>query len=328
MDSPQSVIDANTKSVICLNTMKYYKGCREASEETGIHYANIMTCCQGKNSYASDCDGNVTLWAYEEDYNAAQDKNEFVKFRIERANYVKGKFYCYHKSVVRLNDRTVFSSMKEAALITGLKNPVGISVSVRKPYPCAGHDANGMKYAWRTLEDYEQMSDKDIENAISAVNSFDPSVDCNRQRSVICLNTMEIYHSVKQAANSVGVSYSSISSCCSGKLNSVGRFNCDSPLVFMYLDDFIQADLSADDIENHIKIKTTRKYCGRDRAVVCVNTNECFVSAKIAALHYNIKYSSQITSVCRGKAKTAGYHPQTNEKLIWRYATINENNVA
>lgn len=318
---PQSVIDANTKPVICLNTLQQYKGCKDASKQTGIAYANIMTCCQGKNSYASDCNGNITIWAYEEDYNMAYDKNEFIRDRIERANYVKGKFYCHHKSVVRLNDKTIFSTMKEAALVTGIKNPVGISMAVREPHPCAGHDENGTKYAWRTLEDFQQMSDSDIEKAIIAVNSFDPSTDCNRQRPVICLNTMSVYQSVGQASNVVGVNHGSISDCCSGKLNSVGRFNYGTPLVFMYLDDFIDEELTSDEIEKLIQDRTKRKYCGRDRAVICVNTNECFNSAKEAAEYYGIKYSTQITSVCRGKTKTAGQHPQTKEKLIWKYAT-------
>ena len=91
---------------------------------------------------------------------------------------------------------------------------------------------------------------------------------------------MSVYQSVKQASNAVGINYTSISSCCSGKSNSVGRFNYGIPLVFMYLDDFIDAELSSDKIEKLIKDKTKRKYCGRDRAVVCINTNERFNSAK------------------------------------------------
>lgn len=321
---PQSLIDANTKPVICLSTMKHYKGCRDASKRTGITYGNIMSCCQGKNSFTSDRNGNFLIWAYEDDYNNASNKDDFIRSRIERANFVKGKFYYPHKAVVRLNDETVFSSMKEAALVTGIKNPVGISVAIREPYPCAGHDENGIKYAWRTLEDYQYMNEQDIEDAIVAVNSFDPRVDCNRRRSVICLNTMRIYDSVRQASDDIGVSYSSISGCCSNKNNSVGRFNNGSPLVFMYLDDFINEDLSPDDIEKIIKNRTKWKYRGRDRAVMCVNTNEHFQSAKLAAEHYGIKYSTQITSVCRGKTKTAGQHPQTKEKLIWRYVTPSE----
>lgn len=91
----------------------------------------------------------------------------------------------------------------------------------------------------------------------------------------------------------------------------------------MYFDDFINEDLSPNDIEKIIEDRTKWKYRGRDRAVICVNTNEYFLSAKLAAEHYGIKYSTQITSVCRGKTKTAGQHPQTKEKLIWRYATPN-----
>lgn len=35
---------------------------------------------------------------------------------------------------------------------------------------------------------------------------------------------------------------------------------------------------------------------------------------------------SDITKCCNGKKKTAGVHPQTGERLTWRYATEEEKN--
>ena len=55
------------------------------------------------------------------------------------------------------------------------------------------------------------------------------------------------------------------------------------------------------------------------RKVVCMTTGEEFNSIKDAAIYCNLKNSGNITSCCKGKRKSAGKHPQTGEKLVWRY---------
>lgn len=56
------------------------------------------------------------------------------------------------------------------------------------------------------------------------------------------------------------------------------------------------------------------------KIVECITTHEKFLSAKLAAAAYNIKSTSNIIECCNGKRKSAGKHPQTHEKLIWRYS--------
>ena len=56
------------------------------------------------------------------------------------------------------------------------------------------------------------------------------------------------------------------------------------------------------------------------RKVVCMTTGEEFNSIKDAAIYCNLKNSGNITSCCKGKRKSAGKHPQTGEKLVWRYS--------
>ena len=46
--------------------------------------------------------------------------------------------------------------------------------------------------------------------------------------------------------------------------------------------------------------------------------NEKFNCIKIASEKYNAN-QSQIIKCCKGKAKSAGKHPITNEKLVWEY---------
>lgn len=55
------------------------------------------------------------------------------------------------------------------------------------------------------------------------------------------------------------------------------------------------------------------------RLVECINTKQLFPSTVEAAKWAHIKSRSNITDCCLGKRKTAGKHPQTGEKLHWRY---------
>lgn len=54
------------------------------------------------------------------------------------------------------------------------------------------------------------------------------------------------------------------------------------------------------------------------KKVVCLTTNEKFNCIKTAALNYNICATS-ISQCCKGKRKSAGKHPLTKERLVWRY---------
>lgn len=57
---------------------------------------------------------------------------------------------------------------------------------------------------------------------------------------------------------------------------------------------------------------------GRARSIVCVNTGEEFSYAKQASIKYGISYTG-IVSTLTGNQKTAGVHPDTGEKLKWKY---------
>ena len=54
------------------------------------------------------------------------------------------------------------------------------------------------------------------------------------------------------------------------------------------------------------------------RKVRCLTTGEVFDYMKEACEKYNID-PSRLSKCCRGKAKSTGRHPITNEKLVWEY---------
>lgn len=57
----------------------------------------------------------------------------------------------------------------------------------------------------------------------------------------------------------------------------------------------------------------------RARKVICTNTGEIFNYIREGAKKYNVANPS-ISACCKGKRKSAGKHPATGEKLVWRYA--------
>lgn len=55
------------------------------------------------------------------------------------------------------------------------------------------------------------------------------------------------------------------------------------------------------------------------RKVQCINTGYVFDSLKEAAEWCGLSGHSTITEVCRGRQKSAGKHPDTKERLHWKY---------
>lgn len=57
------------------------------------------------------------------------------------------------------------------------------------------------------------------------------------------------------------------------------------------------------------------------RKIKCITTGREFNCIKEAAEYYKLTDSqvNHITNCCRGKRKSAGKHPVTGEKLVWKY---------
>ena len=56
----------------------------------------------------------------------------------------------------------------------------------------------------------------------------------------------------------------------------------------------------------------------KSRKVKCITTDKEFNCLKEASEYYNVAYQN-ISACCRGKQKSAGKHPDTGEKLVWKY---------
>ena len=71
-------------------------------------------------------------------------------------------------------------------------------------------------------------------------------------------------------------------------------------------------------LSTNIKGKHKGELNPNAKKVVCITTGEMFDCIKHASEKFNTTYSN-IIACCTGKTKTAGKHPVTGEKLVWRY---------
>ena len=131
-----------------------------------------------------------------------------------------------------------------------------------------------------------------------------------RAHSVICA-----------AAKAYGVSQSSISSCCSGKLYSAGKLKDGTPIVWKYREDVcgMKEEDIRDMLESILDIRRKNIDTAKNKTVMCVTTGEIFPSMTDACKKYKIDPSS-LSKHLSGKRLHGGCgrHPVTKERLIWK----------
>lgn len=146
---------------------------------------------------------------------------------------------------------------------------------------------------------------------ISGANSY-------RAHAVVCVNTGEHFGTISQAAEKYHVSQSSISSCCSGKINSAGKDADGMRLLWRYENEY--TPMSHDELTDLFNTLGKKKTNALNKRVICITTGEEFPSMKQACETYNLDPSS-LSAHCRGKKYPNGYglHPETKELLQWKY---------
>lgn len=143
------------------------------------------------------------------------------------------------------------------------------------------------------------------------------------KKSIICIETGEIFESVNSAAAKISVNHSSISQVLNGKTKTAGGYHWE----YLHEEDKQNRGnhFSKDVIEHFRKINLGRKVSAETAAkiseklknrsgeswqktVMCVETGEIFQSVKIAAAHVGV-HQSHLSKVLHGRKKTAGgYH--------------------
>lgn len=158
-----------------------------------------------------------------------------------------------------------------------------------------------------------------IQNALKEFYANNRGANNCNAVGVVCLNTREEFGSIADACTKYGIGSSCISACCSDDAHlSAGELD-GVRLVWAYKSDYALMD------DKMIDKKIARAQNSRSgannslsKAVICLTTGEIFGSAREAAKHYGLDYST-ICKCCRGQNKSCGKHNESGEKLRWAF---------
>lgn len=186
-------------------------------------------------------------------------------------------------------------------------------------------------------------------NKINIVSISKYGIKNSQSKSVYCFELKEFFDCISDAKSKYGLNRDSIVNCCNHNQLYHGFHNATGQkLHWIFQSEYKELIQNHSEIEilnyclekyNENKKKITRAHSEETKKkmasnhadfsgsnnpsakkVFCLELNEYFNTIKEASLKYNINKNS-ICSCCTGKVKSAGRHPDTNEKLHWRYAS-------
>lgn len=134
------------------------------------------------------------------------------------------------KQIVCLNSLKVYGSIKDAHIDTGCSvSSISLCCS-HKRKSCSQTDSQGRRYTWRTYKEYLQMSEDDIQQAITNGNI----VKSPFRKPVVNLETLKVFEHATDAAKFYNItSYTNVSGACRDKIRSGGYH-------WQYLDDYLK----------------------------------------------------------------------------------------
>ena len=186
------------------------------------------------------------------------------------------------KDIINLETKEVFPSATKAAKKYN-NSPSNILLC------CKGERIMASGFHWMFYDDYKNKTEHEIKSIISKV--------LRNQGKVICIETKEIFDSIKEAANKYKINQFHLAECCKGNDKTCGGYH------WIHYNKYLK--MNEDDILKYIDNKVREKY------IICLETKEIFKNAKEAAQYYGID-GSAILKCCKGKLKTTG-------KKHWQY---------
>lgn len=229
--------------------------------------------------------------------NKGKRRSEEFKKRLSEAHKGKPKSeeFCKNLSdkksvaVICIETKKVYKSATFAGKELGIDNS-----TISKC--CRGDAKEAGGFHWMFAKDYSEEKAAEVLERTRNEN----------HRRVMCVDTGEIYNTIREAALDIGVNDTEISACCRGINKSAGQKR------WLYLE-----DVTEDKIQELLSIDVSN---GKPKPVYCAELDMTFKTAKEAG-EYTGVISSNITAVCKGRKyhKTAGKLPD-GTKLHWEYA--------
>lgn len=134
------------------------------------------------------------------------------------------------KKVVRLEDNQIYDSINLAAQDNGTHAAMIYRCCTLQRFT-AGN------YHWMYLLDYKNASDEEISNLLS-------HKDLGKTKTIIYLNTNEIFSSISKASKQLNINANSISQCCLHNRETAGKTEDGIPRIFMYYEEFLNSKIS------------------------------------------------------------------------------------
>lgn len=227
-----------SKRVICLNTLEIFDCISGGSVKYGCDRHGISVSCNDFLRITQSERGNWLTWMFYDDYKNATE--EFIKNKLKRCDDLykgiynprygrklpkeiveKMKTRTYenrkktNRKVICLTTNKIFESVKEAQKYYDIE---GISACCRD-ISCYSGNYNGQKLVWMYYNEY--LNDKEkVKNKIATADNYKKP---KHEKKVKCLNTGEIFNSMKEAAEWCNSKNSYIGVCCNGKRKNAGK---------------------------------------------------------------------------------------------------------
>lgn len=287
-------ISGTNMPIICLNTMDIFYNVRNASIEMDIYYTNLLKAIRNKK-----CVKGYIFMKYEDFLILSPTEQLQISFLPIQLRDLR---------VVCLNDGTIYENAKYLRDTFGYFES-GISACCRNESKSAYKNANDEPLVWRYYEDYEKMTQEEIEEVL--VKAYDINYGNREGKKVINLTTMKVFDTIKEGAEFYGIrSKNDISKCCKSVNGEYERYSCGkledgTPLVWVYYEDFLK--MTQEEINKRLNYNKGTK-------VVLLNTLEIFDTIKEGANKYNLDPTS-LSECCNGDRKSCG---KLNKKcMIW-----------
>jgi hypothetical protein len=227
-ETKNKISNSLSKNIICLNNYQVFNSISEGENIFGISKFQISKCCRRTlKRVFHKITKEPYVFLYYDDYLKLNDNdlsmliNDYI-----HNNIIKNSIKYTYKQVFCINTNEIFESAKQASKKYNITSYQTIELCCGGKLKSAGKlPETGERLLWMYYDEYLIHGNK------SNIYS----------KSIICLNTFEIFDFVKNASQKYNIKrISSISECCKGKRYSTGKHpETGEPLRWMYYEDYI-----------------------------------------------------------------------------------------
>lgn len=249
-----------------------------------------------KNKCYNIANGGYGRHSVSEESKTKMSVTHKLKHKYDK-EYRKKYLACRAKKIICLNNMEVFDSIADASKALNVSR-AGIEQVVAGKNSYVKED-NDTLYQFEYYEEGKIYSFEEAKENIRI-----------KTRSVVCVNTGEVFEDVGKASDKYKLSRHSILRCCNKNRNFYGRLENGDWIVWRFLEEY--------DPNENISFDRSGKNHHRSKPIFCTTTNEYFHSSLEACRKYNL-HSGNLTQTLKGKRKYCG-KTKHGEPLKWKYA--------